>query len=223
MAKMVHSISYEETGSELIALLLESREIKYLSPEINKAQRTKHYPYFIHCYYDGQGYLCFEWVKSSIKRRKNKVILGEYGSKLSAQSQLNKITADLQLCLSKMNIYDREGPCYHYSMHKCLGACCGKEDPESYNERAALGKDILKQTFVDDFIIKLPGRTSEEIGVVLVEEGNYKGYGFIDVSDYNYGIEEIKEAINYEPENPEVNRIVSTHLHGNAHLEIIKL
>ena len=40
----VHDISFRLTGSELAALLLESHEIKRLSPAINRAQRVRQFP-----------------------------------------------------------------------------------------------------------------------------------------------------------------------------------
>jgi hypothetical protein len=37
----------------------------------------------------------------------------------------------------------------------------------------------------------------------------------INIEDFNYGIEEIKEAIKYVPINPETNGIIRTYLHKN--------
>jgi DNA polymerase-3 subunit epsilon len=220
LAKMVASISVEETGSELIALLLESREIKTLQPEVNKAQRTKNYPYFIHTYKDENGYINYQWLKSSIKARKNKNVLNHYGSKQGAISHLIGMAKELNLCLDKLGLKDRPGPCYKYSMEECFGACVGEEEAESYNERALLGNELLKRVFDKNFIIQVEGRSKDEIGVVLIEDGNYKGFGYISIEDFQYGIEEIKEAINYEPENPEVNRIIYTYLNKNPSLRI---
>lgn len=212
LAQMVTDITYECTGSELLAMLLESHDIKALKPEVNKAQRTNEYPYFIYHYYDDQGYLCYKWEKSSIKSRKGKDILSHYGSKQGAQSHLAGITRELTLCQSKTDLYDREGPCFLRKTKVCYGACVSEESPSDYNSRAEVGIDYLKRIFDQNFIIITEGRASDEKGIVLVEEGHYKGYGYIGTEDLSYGVEEMKEAIKYVPINPETNGIIRTYL-----------
>jgi len=220
LAQMVADIGTEETGNELVAMLLESHEIKALQPEVNKAQRTSTYPYFIHYFLDNQGYLNFAWEKSSIKTRKNKQILSHYGSKQGAISHLAGITHELSLCQSKTDLYDREGPCFLHKTEVCYGACIQVESPSDYNARAELGIDMLKRIFDQNFFLTLDGRTADEKAVVLVEEGHYKGYGYINVEDFQYGIEEIKESINYVPINPETNGIIRTYLHKNPYTKM---
>jgi DNA polymerase-3 subunit epsilon len=220
LAQMVTDISTEETGNELMAMLLESHEIKALQPEVNKAQRTSEYPYFIHHYYDSDGFLNYAWEKSSIKSRKNKQILSHYSSKQAALSHLAGITQELSLCQSKTDLHDKEGPCFLYKTKTCYGACVHEETAEDYNSRATLGIDMLKRIFDHNFFLTLDGRTPEEKGIVLVEEGHYKGFGYINVEDYNYGIEEIKEVIKYVPINPETNGIIRTYLHKNPFVKV---
>lgn len=220
LARMVTDITTEVTGNELLAMLLESHEIKALQPEVNKAQRTSEYPYFIHYYYDNQGYLNFAWEKSSIKTRKNKLILSHYGSKQGAVSHLAGITHELSLCQSKTDLYDKEGPCFLYKTKVCYGACNLEESADDYNSRAEMGIDMLKRIFDKNFFLTLDGRSADERGIVLVEEGHYKGYGYISIEDFNYGIEEIKEVIKYVPINPETNGIIRTYLHKNPYTKI---
>ena len=69
LQKHVADISYELTGSELIALLFESQEIKRLSPPINRAQRRKTFPFAIHSYYNKEDYLCFDVIRNNAKSR----------------------------------------------------------------------------------------------------------------------------------------------------------
>jgi len=70
----------------------------------------------------------------------------------------------------------------------------------------------LKRVFDQNFVVICDGRTMDEKGIVLVEEGHYRGFGFIGSEDLNYGIEELKEAIKYVPINPETNGIIRTYL-----------
>ena len=48
----VREITFENTGSELIALLYESQLIKEHKPYINRAQRKFQFPYMVHSYLD---------------------------------------------------------------------------------------------------------------------------------------------------------------------------
>ncbi len=221
LAKMVADITYEETGHELIALLLESHEIKAYKPEVNKAQRTNEYPYFIHHYFDTNGYLCYKWEKSSIKTRKNKNILSHYGSKQGAISHLAGITRELGLCQSKTDLYEKSGPCFLYKTQVCYGACILEENAEDYNSRAEIGIEYLKRIFDKNFVIITDGRAPDEKGIILIEEGHYKGYGYIGTDDLNYGIEEMKEAIKYVPINPETNGIIRTYLSNHPFTKTI--
>mgnify|MGYP000315163903 CR=1 FL=1 len=215
LARMVCDISCTETGNELVAMLLESYEIKAYQPEVNKAQRTKEYPYFIHTYFDKDGYMRYEWLKSSVKTRKNKTILSHYGSKSAAISHLSGITRELELCQVKTGVEETDGPCFLYKTQQCLGACIGEESAEDYNARAEFGVDFLKKIFDENFIIIEKGRSQDEKAIILVEDGHYRGYGYIGEEGIAYGVEEMKEAIKYVPENPETNGIIRNYLHNN--------
>src|SRR5512133_2073449 len=81
MREQVADISVECTGSELIALLLESDEIKKNKPIFNRAQRRSFSNYGIFEYHNEDGYLCF-----TISRLKeaNAVPLDTFNSKSEA-------------------------------------------------------------------------------------------------------------------------------------------
>jgi len=214
LAKMVASIDYVETGSELIALLHESAEIKAYKPEVNKAQRNSNYPYFIHKYYDEQGYIAFEILKDTIKNVKGKDIIGYYKSIPSAKSHLNSALHNFELCQTKVGINIKEGACFYVMLGKCHGACTGHESAEEYNERAEESLYFLKKVFDENLVIIEEGRSDDEAAVILVENGHYLGYGYMDKRDSKLGIEEIKEAINYQSPNPETNGIIRNYLNG---------
>ncbi len=214
MVQIVNALSFELTGNDLVAMLLESREIKSLSPLLNVAQRTKSYPYFSYCYLDLYGYLNFRVEKYSKKKATNKQVLNFYGSKVSAIGHITQYVNEYNLCdqLSGLSP-EKEDACFGHQVGKCEGACIRKESPEDYNIRATEVLHFLKNLFNLDFIIIEEGRTVEEKAVVLIEEGHYRGYGFIANSDLDLGIEEIKEAIDYvENPNPETNVIVKTYI-----------
>ncbi|MBK9564475.1 MAG: GIY-YIG nuclease family protein [Saprospiraceae bacterium] len=218
----VADMTYELTGSELIAMLLESHEIKMLQPEINKAQRSKDYPYFVHHYTDSQGYIRFGWDKSSVKSRKGKNILNHYISKASARGSIYGVTELMGLCSGLTGLYEPDGGCFYYQTGACSGACQQKEPSEEYNLRAELAVEKLKKSFDDNFFILTEGRDNEECGLVLIEDGHYRGFGFLPVRDLHLGVEELKESIKYLTPNPECNQIIMTWLEKHEGAKVLK-
>ena len=221
MNAQVHSISYELTGSELVSLLLESKDIKRLSPEINKAQKTRVYPYFIHRYRDEFGFINFASLKNNQKNSKGKDILSYYKSKNSATASLIHILKEFTLCDNKTGQGTGRAPCFSNDIGLCYGACFFGEDISQYNERAEQAAALIKKVFDESFILIDKGRNENESAVILVEDGDYKGYGYIPNEGVQYGIEELKEAIKYEALNYEANQIIRSHVEKNPSLRKI--
>lgn len=223
LVKRVADISYELTGNELVALLLESEEIKKYLPEINKAQRTRQYSFFSYYYYDEAGYLCVDYAKSNAKNRKGKNILSFHSNRPATLSDLSRACEILELCQAKLSINKDRTPCFYYTVEKCYGACTGLESPESYNVRAEGVLTLMNRVFDENFILILKGRSADEKALVLVEHGMYKGFGYLAAEDLEYGVEEMKEAIRYVPESPEANMIIKAYLEKNPNTEKVYL
>ncbi len=211
-AQRVHDVSFEETGSELIALLKESHEIKSIQPEFNRAQRTRSYPFFIHSFVDLDGYVRFEILKSNLKNRHGKHILSFHKNTVGAKSRIAGIMKQYELCNKLCGLEQTEQGCFQYKIKRCFGACLKEEDINVYNTRAFEAIDAMKRLLNQDMVIIDDGRTHDEASVILVEDGNFKGFGYIPKEDVQYGIEELKEAVVSYPENPEANRIIYQYL-----------
>ncbi len=211
----VRQISFEETGTELIALLKESTEIKSMQPEFNKAQRTKSYPYFVHHFLDLSGYLRFEILKSNTKNKYGKQIIGFFKNTPSAKAKMAQVMTEYGLCQILCGLEQTEGACFQHKIKACNGACIQEESAEDYNSRAMKAIDEIKKILDKNMFILGDGRQEDEASLVLIEDGDYKGYGYIPKEDIKYGIEELKEAIHYEDQNIEANRIVFNFLEKN--------
>ena len=212
MLQVVRDITYEVTGSELVALLLENQEIKSLQPEINKASRAKTYPYYIYSYTDELGYLNLNLSKHNAKNVRLNPPLSYHTSKLSAKGHLEALAHQFQLCDKLQHIDEREGACISYQMQTCFGACVLEEPPDAYNERAQMAINAINQLFDQDFIFFVEGRHSDELAAILIQDGRYIGFGFVVQETIDQGVEEILEAIGYQPINPEANGIVRSFL-----------
>ncbi len=224
MIKQVKDITYEVTGSELLALLLESEEIKNLQPIINKAQRTKSYPYFIYSYLDEDGFMVFNLEKTSSKNISGKDVLSHFGSINGGKNNLSMIRSVYELCESKIEVRGKSTDrCIYHMMGNCFGACKGEEQPEDYNERANEARLHIIRVFDKDFFIIVDGRNLEEKGLILIEDKHYRGFGYISTEGLSLGIEEWKEAIDYKRANVECNNIISTYLEGHSDYKVVPL
>jgi DNA polymerase-3 subunit epsilon len=223
LQQQAFDISYELTGSELIALLLESHEIKRLRPSINRAQRVRKFPYVISTYQNQEGYVCFALNKVLAKERKNLQLISEYPKLGHAKSHLNRVRENFELCGKLLGIDKSNGACFHYHIKQCHGACIGKESLEAYNERATMAKEALTTVFEQDFFIIDKGRDEEELGVVLVENGNYQGFGYLGQNDSINNAEQLREAIRYFPGNPETTRLIQRFLSKKNEIKIIPI
>lgn len=222
LQRVVHDISYELTGSELIALLLESEHIKTQRPYINRAQRTRSFPFAIHTFEDEAGYIRFQTGKPVGKERKQLNILAEFHKLGHANGRLKRVIRTFQLCpkLAGIESDHRSGLCFDYHLKKCNGACGSLEPAAAYNERAAKAMEFLSTSFDEDFFVIDDGRHPNERSVVLVEDNTYKGFGYIDADQTIENLEDLRSVIDTRyADNPEVKKIIRLYLIKNPKVQ----
>ena len=212
LQECVYEITYEITGSEMVALLFESNEIKYYMPKINKAQRRKHMQYALIKFYDEEGYLNFEVVKNSVKVRKTKDIISVFPNLMSTKNSLRRIQEKFELCVYLCAIEKVCRPCFNFHLQQCHGACAQKEAVASYNSRALEASEAINMVFEESFFLIDTGRNPDEKSVVWVQQGIYQGFGYIDAEEINGNLELLRDAIRPYPCNPETTRIIRTFL-----------
>ena len=222
LQKLVADISYEETGSELIALLYESYEIKRLRPPVNRAQRLRDFPYIIHQFVNDEGYICLEVAKPRAKVRKSMNVVAEYPKITSAKGYLARALNTFELCAYHCNIEAGNKPCFNYHVKKCHGSCVGKETPETYNERVEEAIAHLLTVFEEDFFVIDIGRTTTEKAVVLVEQGHYGGYGYIETEEIR-GEYSLREVIKPVRGNAETAKIIQRFLAGKHQAKVVPI
>jgi DNA polymerase III subunit epsilon len=180
----IHDISWQLTGSEFFAYLLEILEIKRLWPKYNRALKYKSSSWALYQYEDSNGYIRFQVGKNSSS-------LGpicEFDSHSEGWKFIMEQTEIFQLCPKLTGIQKTPSHCYDHQINKCLGACCGKEGTENYNKRAGKFLDSIRQQN-GSIIIKEKGVIPEESCALYFENGVFSAYGFFD-TDYFYSHEE---------------------------------
>lgn len=172
------SITYELTGSDLVASLLESAEIKKHKPVFNRSLRRSMFQYGLFSYTGQDGYihLAVEAIKG------DRLPLTSYGTRKEGINHLQRIVDEYNLCQKLCGLYSSNGGCFDHHMGICKGACVGEEMPESYNDRAI--DAISKYTYRNkNFFIVDDGRYAHECSVVKVENGRYVGFGYVELDN----------------------------------------
>jgi DNA polymerase-3 subunit epsilon len=180
MRQGVADFSWEVMGSELVALLHESAEIKRLQPRINKALRLKQYQGALYSYTDENGYFRLAFGKNSTKNAKKLQLVATYPKLEHARAHLQSVVKQLELCYRLCHLDASEHACFHHSIKQCHGACIGQEMPDSYNERVELALKMIDRRLQGSYLLTDRGRDADELAVVAVINGVYKGFCFIN-------------------------------------------
>ena len=204
MIGMISRIQHEITGSELLALLKESEEIKLHQPLFNRQQRRCLYNYGLYSYKDENGYLCLKLDKNT----NGSMPHTSFASLEKGKDFLFNLNDKFNLCQNLTGLYGTSGACFQYAVKKCRGACIGVEAPEDYNIRAR--QAIEHAGFVKDNLIVMDnGRSPSESAFIMIENGKYLGYGYVESSETLYNAEDFKNHLTPATDNKDVRQIIS--------------
>jgi DNA polymerase III subunit epsilon len=216
MRDLIADIDWELTGSELIALLRESLEIKENKPFYNRAQKRSTFQWGIYSFNDKNGFINFRYGPAS----SDEETLSLFTSRERARGKLDSLVTTYNLCQGLSGLYETGGPCFQYHVGICKGACCGKESPEKYNERAARAIEEFVFSRRNFFIID-KGREEEERCAVKMINGKYYGYGYFNINELGFGLAALHECIKPLPDNRDIQVILKQYLRSNRVEKII--
>lgn len=189
----IHHITFELTGNELIALILELQEIRRIWPKYNQAQKIKVEEWGIFDYEDRNGY--FRFSVNVVTRGSRPIV--RFSSKGEAWSFLWEKVRDFELCPKLSGLQVSKGLCFDYQAGECHGACMSIEPVKKYNKRIEKAIKTFKEIGETAAIIG-KGRNAEEQSLVLVEKGTYVGFGFFDndasISDFESARQFVKQS-----------------------------
>ena len=213
----VYTVTYEETGSELIALLKESQEIKVNKPILNRAQRKSIFQLALYAEKDEKGYINLKLQKTYGRKKE----ITSFASLQEGKNALFRITSHYHLCQKLTGLYETKTNCFQYSIKECDGACLGEVSPEDYNARVL--EFIEKNTFENQNMILIDkGRNISEKSAVLIENGIYKGYAFYDLNYQISNIEILKNIIIPMENNRDTKNIIQGHIRKNKTIKTLK-
>ena len=212
----IHHIMYELTGSELITLIFESQEIRRLWPKYNLAQKYKTEEWGIFDYEDRNGYLRF-CVNTVAKGTKPLI---SFSTKGDAWNFWWEKVKEFDLCPKLSGLQIAKGPCYSYQSGSCKGACQGVEKAKKYNARVQKAIESFHETG-DTMAILGQGRQHGERSLVLVENGNYVGFGFFDHEQTITNYETARNFVKDGKENRTVQNLINSFLINPRGAEVV--
>jgi len=202
-------ISFTKTGSELLALLLESSEIKKIYPKYNRAQRRAGEAVGLFSYEDQKGIIHLAYNRLKLVPNP----LTKYYNVSEARNYLEFLCKEFELCPKYCHLQTNVSSCFHYQIKECKGVCCNKETVADYNKRV---KEAIKSIGLgaENLIIKEQGRTKNEIGFALILDGIYKGFGYLDASQDEQltNPEDYQFFVNPKKDNRDIQRILTSYL-----------
>lgn len=214
----VASVTYEATGSELVALLKESEEIKRNKPIHNRALRRTIFTDALYSFIDDDGYINLKIDKAKQVAKP----ITTFSTRQSGISFLHKMVEDYNLCQKLTGLYPTKSNCFNYTIKQCNGACINEESIEDYNKRA---QQLISKYSYDnkDMVIVDKGREVDERSVIYIENGIFRGLGFFDLNHQINNVDVLQKLITPMQNNKDTQHIIQSYLRRNKHLKVIEL
>jgi DNA polymerase-3 subunit epsilon len=214
----VAAVTYEKTGSELVALLKESEEIKANKPILNRALKRNQFTQGLYSFIDDNGYVNLRI--SSIKKDEKPITT--FTNRKSGISFMTKMVETHELCTKLCGLEKTESSCFNFGIEECFGACIQNEQPEVYNKRA--NAVIEKNTYDNkDMMLIDRGRYIDEKSVILIEDGVFKGLGFFDLNHQINNREILESLITPMQNDRDTQHIIQSYMRRNKRLKVVQL
>ncbi len=207
LGQETYFIDHETTGNELIALLQEAESIKKYYPKYNRAQKKPGVVYQIISYINQRGVIQLAIGKT--KKLQNSI--GTFYNRSQALEMLEQLCEAYKLCPKYCTLQTNVSTCSHYKIKNCEGICDGKEDVEIYNEKVKAAIASLEMESAT-YVIREKGRNFEEEAFVLVKDGRYLGYGYLDSDTQITGIESYEPFLKLQEATYHTHKILNWYL-----------
>jgi DNA polymerase-3 subunit epsilon len=218
LIKDTKKVTFERTGSELVAHIKEYQELLKNRPKFNRIPRKRMYTHTIKRITNEFGYEALRVVEYSNGQNK----WGRFNGEFSAKNHLFKITKEFQLCDKVNGFSEAKSNCSKYVEEKCNGACINKEQIEIYNNRVALALDKYSLNHKDTLLID-KGREIGENSVILIRKGSLVGVGYYDLNHQINNIHILESLITPMNGTENANFIIESYLRKKRIIKTIPL
>jgi len=207
MVRETRDIDFECSGSELIALLMEDAAIKHHFPVHNKVAKRTIQSFAIFSYEDRKGILHLASNKSRLVPNPIVTLF----SIREVRAYLEKMCEKHNLCPKYCHLQESVSECSHFSIKNCKGICKDEEAVEDYNNRVLEAiHDMSDQK--SDIIVREKGRHDNEEAFVMVKNGDYLGYRFVDKEETINHIDDLDTFLIPQKNNMDIQKILRSRL-----------
>ena len=204
--RKIHDISYQTCGTELMAFILESVEIKKLWPQQNRSQKRLEQTYALYSFEDRNNYL-----RLAIEK-KNKTLQPLYTFNLLAEGHnlLRKLCTQFKLCPKLCFLQTSAATCTGVEANTCAGACEYKELPAEYNHKVRQCLSYLNNE-LPTFALMDTGLQHQQLSCILMEKGRFYGMGYLPGDCTVQSIDELKNYLTPYSENDYIRGLIYQH------------
>lgn len=213
-----HTVSTEETGSELIALLKEIDEIQLHKPKHNRVHKHDRIRFGLEQGTNAAGYRFLRIVHA----QDDGSYVTTFKNLPNARKVLYFFAQKYTLCLKLVGLESLKDVCTHVQLNKCLGACIEKESTEQYNQRVQHCVDSLSFPAPNLMLID-KGRTHDERSIILIQDNDYKGFGYVNLNYQINNLDTVKNIITPMKNSRAARHILQQFIRKNKVKQIINL
>ncbi|MCC4212354.1 exonuclease domain-containing protein [Leeuwenhoekiella parthenopeia] len=202
----VEALSYDETGSELVALLKEHEEVKKIKPHHNRGARRAKFKAQLASFYDEQGYLNLQVEKAD----RTKACITTFSTIPSGLAYLGRMAEQYELSPDKIGLKDVD------ENSSCT------DSPEVYN--AKVQDFINAHTLVGkNQIIIDRGPSRDERSAILIENGSFRGLGYYNLNHQITNLDILERIITAMKDSQDARHIIQSYLRNRKVIKIIEL
>lgn len=197
LADRTSSITYELSGNELMAGIMEAAELRKLSPEFNPIQRRPRYKYGLYFHEDEDGYL-FPRV---LPLKEQELALQKFTHQLRAERMVEQVLKRAQLQSHHRKTFQS-----HVYNQKLMQAISGLVYPHP------------------NCLIIDQGRSGQELTCIWIHNYEYRGFTFFDPEYTGQDTERILERVRKSDETPDLKRQIQQYIRKKRkYLQILPL
>ncbi|NHF59292.1 GIY-YIG nuclease family protein [Flavobacteriaceae bacterium TP-CH-4] len=218
LQKETKKVSYEKTGSELVAMLKEYEELKRNKPLFAQSGPKELFSHALYRAVDQNGYLTLEIGKADAQKTPVLTFKGWQ----SAEKFLQRIVADFQLCLKLTGLSEAKYNCSGYENQKCNGACIRKEDVTDYNAKVTTA--IRRYSLQGKNVVLVDkGREIGEYSALLIKEGRFRGLGFYNLNHQINNLHILESIITPMRADANTRHLIEDYLRKRRILKVLEL
>lgn len=203
LCREVAHVDFELSGSELIALLMESAAIKKYFPKFNRVQKHIVKRYAIFSYENRNGLLHLGFAN----KKQVAYPIAIFYSPTDCRTFLKKLCDDFDLCPKYCQLIPLRSKNVTCTKVECEGICEGLSSIKKYNRKVEKVISLVRES-TSSYFLKEKGRHENEKGVVQVKDGEYMGFGFVENSANISSIADLEAYIIPKKNSPEIERIL---------------